>query len=81
MNPELLKGNNVELGVLEVSGDGLNAFRPIPGDIFETPGSLSELCGNSRLRWDSPTIKSENFDMCLGGKHVLRSHVREQGQD
>ena len=45
MNPELLKGDNVELGILEVSGDGLDALRPIPGDIFETPESLSELCG------------------------------------
>jgi hypothetical protein len=64
MNPELLKGNNVELGVLEVSGDGLDALRPMPGDIFEAPESFSELCGNSELRCTCQQLRVKML-MCV----------------
>ncbi len=64
MNPELLKGNNIELGVLKVLGDGLYALRPTLGDIFETPESFSELCGNSELRYTCQQLRVKML-MCV----------------
>jgi hypothetical protein len=66
MNPELLKGNNVELGVLEVSGDGLDTLRPMSGNILKTPESLSfsELCGNSELRCTCQQLRVKTL-MCV----------------
>jgi hypothetical protein len=64
MNPELLKGDNVELGVLEVLDDGLDALRPMPGDIFKTPESFSERCGNSELRCTCQQLRVKML-MCV----------------
>jgi hypothetical protein len=64
MNPELLKGNNIKLGVLKVLGDGLYALRPTPGDIFETPESFSELCGNSELGYTCQQLRVKML-MCV----------------
>lgn len=78
MNPELLKGNNVELGVLEVSGDGLDALRPIPGDILKTPESFSALCGNSKVRYTCQQLRVKTL-MCVSvGNMSCKVAVRVQ---
>ena len=50
MDPELLKGYDVEVGVPEVMGDGLYAFGSMLGNILEAPESQSESCGTFEVR-------------------------------
>lgn len=82
MNPELLKRNNVELGVLEVSGDGLDTLRPVPGDIFKPPEAFSEICDNHELGCTCQQLRVKML-MCVSVGDmscVLRGRVREQSR-
>lgn len=40
VHPEFLECYNIELGALEVPRNGVNAFRPMLGNILEAPESL-----------------------------------------
>jgi hypothetical protein len=69
MDPKLLKSYDVEVGVLEVMGDGLYTFGSMLGNILETPESQSESCSTFD-EIDLPAIESKDIEVCLVGGHV-----------